>query len=89
MFPLIGGGVVQPLQSHHIKPKVVEINTAISVLSALTLLTTFVVLSMVFFGRVEPIAGVTGDLYQLKWYIGLIMILLIIFTLYIFRKNYG
>lgn len=89
MFPVFGGGTVQPLQSHHIKPKVIEINTALSVLSALTLLTTFVVLSMVFFGRVEAPAGITGDLYQLKWFIGLIMIGLIVFTLYIFRKNYG
>lgn len=89
MFPLIGLGTVKPLKSHNIKPKIVEINTAISVLAALTLLTTFVVLSMVFFGRVEPPPGIVGDLYQLKWYIGLVMIGLIAVTLYVFRKNYG
>lgn len=89
MFPLIGGGIVQPLEKHHIKPKVIEINTAISVLAALTALTTIVVLAMVFFGRITPPAGITGDLYQLKWYIGVIMVALIAFTLYKFRKNYG
>ena len=89
MFPLIGGGIVQPLEKHHIKPKVIEINTAIAVLTALTALTTIVVLAMVFFGRITPPAGITGDLYQLKWYIGVIMVALIGFTLYKFRKNYG
>ena len=89
MFPLIGGGIVQPLEKHHIKPKVIEINTAIAVLTTLTALTTIVVLAMVFFGRITPPAGITGDLYQLKWYIGAIMVVLIAFTLYLFRKNYG
>lgn len=89
MFPLVGGGIVQPLHKHHIKPKVIEINTAISVLSALSVLTTVVVLSMVFFGKINPPAGFEGDLYQLKWYIGIVMVALIIITLYIFRKNYG
>jgi Ca2+/Na+ antiporter len=89
MFPLFGGGKVQPLHNHHIKPKVIEINTAISVLVALSVLTTIVVLSMVFFGKITPPAGITGDLYQLKWYIGVIMVALILLTLYIFRKNYG
>lgn len=89
MFPFIGGGKVQPLHAHHIKPKIIEINTAISVLSALTILTTIVVLSMVFFGKIIPPAGITGDLYQLKWYIGIIMVILIILILYLFRKNYG
>lgn len=89
MFPVVGGGKVQPLQNHHIKPKVIEINTAISVLVALSVLTTVVVLSMVFFGKITPPTGITGDLYQLKWYIGVIMVALILLTLYIFRKNYG
>lgn len=44
---------------------------------------------MVFFGKITPPAGITGDLYQLKWYIGVIMVALILLTLYIFRKNYG
>ena len=89
MFPVVGGGKVQPLQNHHIKPKVIEINTAISVLVALSVLTTVVVLSMVFFGKITPPTEITGDLYQLKWYIGVIMVALILLTLYIFRKNYG
>lgn len=89
MFPFFGGGKVQPLQNHHIKPKVIEINTAISVLVALSVLTTIVVLSMVFFGKITPPEGIVGDLYQLKWYIGIIMVALIALTLYMFRKNYG
>lgn len=89
MFPLVGGGIVQPLQNHHIKPKVIEINTAISVLASLTVLTTIVVLSMVFFGKIIPPVGIEGDLYQLKWYIGIVMVILILATLYMYRKNYG
>lgn len=89
MFPLFGGGKVQPLQNHHIKPKVIEINTAIGVLVALSVLTSIVALSMVFFGKITPPSGIVGDLYQLKWYIGIIMVALIVLTLYMFRKNYG
>jgi len=89
MFPWVGGGTVQPLQNHHIKPKTIEINTAISVLASLTVLTTIVVLSMVFFGKITPPAGIEGDLYQLKWFIGIVMVMLIIATLYLSRKNYG
>ena len=89
MFPLIGFGTVQPLSRHNIKPKVVEINTALSVLTALSALTAVTVLSMVFFGKVGPIEGIAGDLYQLKWYIGVLMLALILITLYAFRRNYG
>jgi len=89
MFPFIGGGIVSPLRAHHIKPKVIEINTAISVLVALTLLTTAVVIGMVFFGSVVPPAGISGDLYQLKWYVGIIMVALVLMVLFIFRKDTG
>jgi Ca2+/Na+ antiporter len=89
MFPVIGGGQVSPLSKHNIKPTILEINTAIKVLTALSLLTTVTVLGMVFLGQVDTPVGMTGDLYQLKWYIGIILAVLIVLTLYIFRKNYG
>lgn len=89
MFPIIGGGKIQPLDKHNIKPTILEINTAIKVLTALTFLTTITVLSMVLFGKVDTPAQMTGDLYQLKWYIGLILVFMIIVTLFLFRKNYG
>lgn len=88
MFPLFGGGIVKPMSRHINKPFVFEFNTSIRVLSALTFLTTFIVMGMVFFGRVStPYAS--GDVYQLNGYLGLLVLIFAIGTLIYFRKDHS
>lgn len=89
MFPgLKVGGVVKPMSEHTIKPRIVEFDTALKVLVALTILTAIVALSMVAFGRVENLPeNTTGSLYQLIKPMGVVVLLCCIGVLYFFRKT--
>jgi len=89
MFPGIhAGGMVTPFSKHAIKPHLGELDTAIQILIALTLLTSTVAVSMVLFGRVSvDELHLTEDLYQLIRPIGSIIFLLSGFILYFFRKT--
>ncbi len=89
MFPGLGfAGKVRPLREHNVKPSAREIDNAIRILTALTLLTSFVAVSMVLFGQVEETGlGQSGDLYQLVQPIGFVLFLLCAYVLYAFRKN--
>lgn len=89
MFPGIkSGGTVKPVQDHTKKPSANEIDTAIDVSNALTVLTALVALSMVMFGQVSsPPPGLTGDLYQLIRPIGVVIFLISAFILFLFRKD--
>jgi len=90
MFPSIkAGGTVKPLSQHTVKPSIREMDGAIRVLTALTLLTTFVVVSMVLFGRVTDMKNVVeGDLYQLILPIGFVLFFLCVGVLFHFRKSH-
>jgi len=90
MFPgLKFAGRVKPLREHKVAPSALEIDNAISILTALTLLTAFVAVSMVLFGQVPKTAGLTmsGDLYQLIKPVGFVLFVLCAGVLYYFRKN--
>ena len=90
MFPYLKfGGDLRPISQHKIKPSVKEMDGAIKVLTALTLLTSFAAISMVLFGRVkgEASAMIGGDLYQLIFPVGVVLFALCIYTLFHFRKN--
>lgn len=89
MFPgLKFAGKVRPLREHNVKPSPLEIDNAISILTALTLLTSFVAVSMVLFGQVQEAGlGQGGDLYQLIQPVGFVLFLFCAYVLYVFRKN--
>lgn len=89
MFPIFGGGTVKPMHEHKSTPALIEMNTAIKILVALTFLTVIVVMGMVFFGKVPSPEGISGELYKLKPEIGIFVLISVLATLYIFRKNYG
>jgi hypothetical protein len=89
MFPFFkSAGRIMPLNEHPNKPKKIEIDKAVLVIMALTVITTFTALCMVLFGKVKfnP-AGMSGDLYQLKQSIGIILFIFCVIILYINRKN--
>jgi hypothetical protein len=89
MFPGIpAGGTVIPIAQHSLKPHLIEFDTAIQILISLTLLTSAVAISMVFFGRVELNSiPFSEDLYQLIRPIGAVIFLISGFILYLFRKT--
>ncbi|MDD3006010.1 MAG: hypothetical protein PHX30_00285 [Candidatus Pacebacteria bacterium] len=89
MFPgFKSGGNVRPLREHTTKPSAVEIDNAISILTALTLLTAFVAVTMVLFGQVKDARLETsGELYQLIKPVGVVLFVLCAYILYYFRKN--
>ena len=90
MFPFFrAGGRLIPLEEHNAKPSVREMDGAIRILTALTMLTSFVAISMVIFGRVtEGAVGIVGDLYQLILPVGIILFGLCVLVLYYFRKSH-
>lgn len=89
MFPYIKKlGIVTPLSDHKVKPSLGEFDTSIDILNVLTILTAVVAISMVLFGRVANIpAGIEGDLYQLIRPVGVVILILCIFSMYYFRKS--
>ncbi|MDD5438066.1 MAG: hypothetical protein PHC70_02895 [Patescibacteria group bacterium] len=89
MFPPFKfGGSLKPVKQHEIKPSIREMDGAIRVLTALTLLTAFVAMSMVLFGRVGGYSELfAGDLYQLIRPVGIILFLLCAGVLFYFRKS--
>lgn len=82
-------GEVLPMSSHKVKPSLLEIDNALDVCNALTLLTAIVAISMVLFGKSENAPeGFNGDLYQLIRPVGIVVFLLTIFVLHYFRKTH-
>jgi len=75
-------GTLKPLKQHSVKPSVKEMDGAIRILTALTMLTACVVISMVVFGNVS------ADLYQLIPPIGIVLALACAGILYRFRKSH-
>lgn len=90
MFPGIhAGGKVTPFQKHLVKPHRTELDTAIQILIALTLLTSVVEISMVLFGKVKTdVFQYNEDLYQLIQPIGIVIFILSGIILYMFRKTH-
>jgi MFS family permease len=89
MFPFLkAGGNLRPFKDHKTKPSIAEMDGAIRILIALTLLTAFAAVSMVLFGQVKGVEGIKGDLYQLVFPVGVVLFLLCAFTLYYFRKSH-
>lgn len=90
MFPGLGfGGTLKPLREHQTKPSAIEIDNSIRILTALTVLTAFVAVTMVLFGQVpeSEMLGQHGDLYQLIRPVGIVLFLLCAAVLYRFRKS--
>ena len=89
MFPFIKtGGVLKPLSQHPVLPQSQEIETASSLLTILTVITSLVAMSMVIFGRVPQSLNPTdGDLYQLIIPVGWLIFIAAIATLISFRKS--
>src|SRR3989338_2953089 len=90
MFPPFkAGGSLKPLAEHNVKPTAREMDGAIRVLTALTILTGFVAISMVLFGQVKGgEEKIAGDLYQLILPIGIVLFFLCVGVLYYFRKSH-
>jgi hypothetical protein len=90
MFPPFkAGGSLKPLEEHNIKPSIREMDGATRVLTALTMLTAFVAISMVLFGQVKSgEEKIEGDLYQLIMPVGIVLFLLCVGVLYYFRKSH-
>lgn len=91
MFPFLPGGIggkLCPTSMHHVRPRRVALDKAITVLVALTILTAVVSMSMVLFGRVSnPAFDISGDLYQLVRPVGIVVALLSLGIMYMFRKD--
>ncbi|MCX6732347.1 MAG: hypothetical protein NTV98_02295 [Candidatus Roizmanbacteria bacterium] len=89
MFPGIpSGGMITPFQKHTVKPRLPELDSAIQVLVALTILTASVAVSMVLFGRVNGAEfNASEDLYQLIQPVGFVILFLSGLILYLFRKT--
>jgi len=89
MFPFLKkAGSVKPLTEHVVKPTLPELDVAIDVLTALTVITAIVAVSMVLFGRViNPPVGTSGDLYQLIRPVGIFILLISVVIIYRFRKT--
>jgi len=88
MFPFFKStGSLKPLGEHNVKPSIKEMDGAIRVLTALTLLTAFVAISMVLFGQVKN-EKIAGDLYQLIMPVGIVLFILCVSVLYYFRKSH-
>ena len=88
MFPFFkSAGSLKPLGEHNVKPSIKEMDGAIRVLTALTLLTAFVAISMVLFGQVKN-EKIAGDLYQLIMPVGIVLFILCVSVLYYFRKSH-
>lgn len=90
MFPFFkAGGSLKPFEEHNIKPSVREMDGAIRVLTALTMLTAFVAVSMVLFGQVKGVEEkIAGDLYRLILPVGIVLFILCAGVLYYFRKSH-
>ncbi len=90
MFPPFEiGGSLTPFERHDIKPSIREMDGAIRVLTALTILTAFVAISMVLFGRVNDVEEkIPGDLYQLIRPVGIALFIICVGILYYFRKGH-
>lgn len=89
MFPYLKvGGSVKPFTEHKTKPSIKEMDGAVRVLTALTMLTAFVAISMVLFGQVKGVEEkIAGDLYRLTLPVGIILFILCVGVLYYFRKS--
>lgn len=90
MFPpFVSGGRLLPLAEHRVRPSLREIDGAIRILTALTMLTAFAAVGMVLFGKVSgEIGGISGDLYQLSRPVGVVLFVLAVVVLYRFRKSH-
>lgn len=89
MFPPFKiGGILRPTSEHRVLPIKRELDTAIDILSVLTLLTAFVAISMVLFGQTKNMSTYfSGDVYQLIRPVGLLLFILCVATLYLFRNS--
>lgn len=90
MFPALKAcGSLKPFEKHRVKPSIREMDGSIRILMTLTLLTTFVAISMVLFGQVRgTVAKIEGDLYQLIQPVGIVLFILCAGVLYYFRKSH-
>jgi hypothetical protein len=90
MFPPFKiGGSVKPFKEHAVKPSIKEMDNAIRILTALTILTAFAAVSMVLFGQVKDVDGkIAGDLYQLIFPVGIVLFFVSAGVLYYFRKSH-
>lgn len=91
MFPPFrSGGTLMPMKDHTVKPLRAEMDGAIRILTALTLLMAFAAVGMVLFGRIsgDGAAGIAGDLYQLVRPVGVVLFILCATVLYWFRKSH-
>ncbi|MFH0834067.1 MAG: hypothetical protein V2A63_01605 [Patescibacteria group bacterium] len=89
MFPPFDfGGMLQPIRRHKRKPVRAEMDNAIRILTALTVLTALCAISMVIFGKVENQAlHFQGDLYQLIQPVGLVIFVLCVVVIFYFRRS--
>jgi Ca2+/Na+ antiporter len=88
MFPLMNhSGNITPLAEHREKPRMLEMDIAIRILTVLTLLTAGVALAMVAFGHITIGTAYRGDLYQLIRPAGFVIFIISLATLFHFRRD--
>ncbi len=86
-FPFAKSKVI-PMIRHIEKPTHKEMDTAVSIITMLSVLTSIVALSMVFFGKVQDVpSGINDDLYQLVRPVGFLILVVGAVMIYIFRKS--
>jgi hypothetical protein len=88
-YPIFNSILINPMDDHKNRPKLIEVNTSIRIVTSLSVLTAVVAVLMVLFGRSTTPVGFSGELYGLKPIIGVVVFLSALFILYIFRKNHG
>jgi Ca2+/Na+ antiporter len=87
MFPFTKKfGQLIPISKHQNIPSKKELEVPIDILNALTLLTAFVAILMVSFGKVNS-SIFDGDLYQLSRPAGILIFIIAVLIIFNFRKN--
>lgn len=77
-----------PLRLQTRKPSHKEMDTSISTVTALSVLTSLVAVAMVLFGKINHVPGeISGDLYQLIQPVGFIVFISAAALIFLFRKS--
>ena len=88
IFPLFNAGAAIPIEEHMQRPSHKEMDVSISVITALSVLTSLIAISMVIFGKVTDLPqGISGDLYQLIRPIGIFVFIVAVAMIFLFRKS--
>jgi len=82
-------GSVKPMNQHKRQLSHQELQNTLDAINVLTILTAFVAITMVLFGKVtNPLLLADGDMYQLIRPVGFVILSFSLYVLYLFRHNH-